>query len=34
MNVVTKGKNPKQDLTRVKNSTIELLEGRESSYQA
>ena len=32
MNVGTKGKSPKQGLTRVKDLTIELPEGRESPY--
>ena len=29
-NVGTKGKSPKQDLTKAKDLTIELLKGRES----
>ena len=31
-NVSTKGKNPKQNLTKAKDLTIELPEGRESPY--
>ena len=32
MNVGTKGKSPKQDLTSAKDLRIELSEGRESPY--